>query len=102
MKATSATIGREKDTKPGTRTSTTCAGIGCKNSFNSGIFVMLKKLSPNVKDISHVNIVLILQFYYIDDGEILRFPSEIKTCIPTSKTKKFISLCYIKVQSNLI
>jgi hypothetical protein len=44
MKATSVTIGREKDTKPGTRTSTTCAGIGCKNSFNSGIFVMLKKL----------------------------------------------------------
>jgi hypothetical protein len=43
MKATSATIGREKDTKPGTRTSTTCAGIG-RNSFNSGIFVILKKL----------------------------------------------------------
>jgi hypothetical protein len=38
MKAKSATIGREKDTKPGTRTSTTCA------SFNSGIFVILKKL----------------------------------------------------------
>jgi hypothetical protein len=43
MKATSATIGREKDTKPGTRTSTTCAGIR-RNSFNSGIFVILKKL----------------------------------------------------------
>ena len=30
MKATSATIVREKNTKPGTRISTTCAGIGCK------------------------------------------------------------------------
>ena len=38
MKATSATIGREKDTKLGTRTSTTCA------SFNSRIFVILKQL----------------------------------------------------------
>jgi hypothetical protein len=35
IKATSATIGREKDTKPGTRTSTTCAGIGCKKPLDA-------------------------------------------------------------------